>query len=73
MQPSGSSRTGGAKVSSYGMSDAIGPVYLKERPGSEMPTRIDVEVVKPLKDAYARMKFVLKKVFEIYMTLNTMA
>ncbi|KAF5756266.1 putative peptidase M41 [Helianthus annuus] len=54
----------------YGMSDAIGPVYLKERPGSEMPARIDVEVVKPLKDAYARMKFVLKKVFELYMTLN---
>ncbi|KAJ0448238.1 putative peptidase M41 [Helianthus annuus] len=56
----------------YGMSDAIGPIYfyLKERPGSEMPARIDVEVVKPLKDAYARMKFVLKKVFELYMTLN---
>ncbi|KAM0043518.1 hypothetical protein Hdeb2414_s0010g00342231 [Helianthus debilis subsp. tardiflorus] len=54
------------------MSDAIGPVYLKERPGSEMPARIGVEVVKPLKDAYARMKFVLKGYLK-YMTLNTMA
>lgn len=26
------------------MSDAIGPVHLKERPGSEMQTRIDAEV-----------------------------
>ncbi|KAI7734645.1 hypothetical protein M8C21_026333 [Ambrosia artemisiifolia] len=48
-------------VSSYGMSDAIGPVYLKERPGSEMQARIDAEVVKLLKDAYARVKSLLKK------------
>ncbi|XP_076956885.1 ATP-dependent zinc metalloprotease FTSH 11, chloroplastic/mitochondrial-like [Bidens hawaiensis] len=48
-------------VSSYGMSDAIGPVYLKERPGSEMQTRIDAEVVKLLKEAYARVKSLLKK------------
>ncbi|KAK1415204.1 hypothetical protein QVD17_30977 [Tagetes erecta] len=48
-------------VSSYGMSDAIGPVHLKERPGSEMQTRIDAEVVKLLKDAYDRVKFLLKK------------
>ncbi|KAL8217869.1 hypothetical protein R6Q57_021242 [Mikania cordata] len=48
-------------VSSYGMSDAIGPVHLKERPGSEMQTRIDAEVVKLLKDAYDRVKSLLKK------------
>ncbi|KAI3818029.1 hypothetical protein L1987_11831 [Smallanthus sonchifolius] len=48
-------------VSSYGMSDAIGPIHLKERPGSEMQTRIDAEVVKLLKDAYDRVKSLLKK------------
>lgn len=32
------------KVSSCGMSDAIGPVHIKERPSSEMQSRIDAEV-----------------------------
>ena len=32
------------KVSSCGMSDVIGPVHIKERPGSEMQSRIDAEV-----------------------------
>ncbi|XP_073115064.1 ATP-dependent zinc metalloprotease FTSH 11, chloroplastic/mitochondrial-like isoform X2 [Elaeis guineensis] len=31
-------------VSTCGMSDAIGPVYVKERPSSEMQSRIDAEV-----------------------------
>lgn len=32
------------KVTSCGMSDTIGPVHLKDRPGSEMQSRIDAEV-----------------------------
>lgn len=32
------------KVSSCGMSDAIGPVHIKERPSSELQSRIDAEV-----------------------------
>ncbi|KAL8537897.1 hypothetical protein ACS0TY_000009 [Phlomoides rotata] len=48
-------------VSSCGMSDAIGPVHIKERPGSEMQSRIDAEVVKILREAYNRVKALLKK------------
>ncbi|KAJ6825826.1 ATP-dependent zinc metalloprotease FTSH 11, chloroplastic/mitochondrial isoform X1 [Iris pallida] len=48
-------------VSTCGMSDAIGPVYVKERPGSEMQSRIDAEVVKLLREAYERVKQLLKK------------
>lgn len=70
------------------MSDEIGPVHIKERPGSEMQSRIDAEVcfcyplqlrsvkyslsiliclpvsqvVKLLRDAYNRVKALLKKV-----------
>lgn len=32
------------QVSTCGMSDAIGPVYIKERPSSDMQSRIDAEV-----------------------------
>ncbi|XP_038987131.1 ATP-dependent zinc metalloprotease FTSH 9, chloroplastic/mitochondrial-like isoform X2 [Phoenix dactylifera] len=48
-------------VSTCGMSDALGPVYVKERPGPEMQSRIDAEVVKLLRDAYDRVKQLLKK------------
>ncbi|XP_068644466.1 ATP-dependent zinc metalloprotease FTSH 11, chloroplastic/mitochondrial-like [Aristolochia californica] len=48
-------------VSTCGMSDAIGPVYIKERPGSDMQSRIDAEVVKLLREAYDRVKRLLKK------------
>ncbi|CAI9092517.1 OLC1v1027773C1 [Oldenlandia corymbosa var. corymbosa] len=48
-------------VSTCGMSDAIGPVHIKERPGSEMQSRIDAEVVKLLREAYDRVKSLLKK------------
>lgn len=48
-------------VSSCGMSEAIGPVHMKERPGSEMQSRIDDEVVKLLREAYDRVKSLLKK------------
>lgn len=48
-------------VSSCGMSDAIGPVHIKERPSSEMQSRIDAEVVKLLRDAYDRVRALLKK------------
>uniref|UniRef100_A0A803L2Q5 AAA+ ATPase domain-containing protein n=1 Tax=Chenopodium quinoa TaxID=63459 RepID=A0A803L2Q5_CHEQI len=48
-------------VTSCGMSDAIGPVHIKERPGSDMQSRIDAEVVKLLRDAYDRVKALLKK------------
>lgn len=89
------------KVSNCGMSDAIGPVNIKERPSSEMQSRIDAEasvvnlytltknimfplfassskkcfiknkshtplpilqVVKLLREAYDRVKALLKKV-----------
>ncbi|KAF5731234.1 Cell division protease ftsH isoform 1 [Tripterygium wilfordii] len=48
-------------VSSCGMSEAIGPIHIKERPSSEMQSRIDAEVVKLLREAYDRVKAVLKK------------
>ncbi|CAA0812977.1 ATP-dependent zinc metalloprotease FTSH 11-chloroplastic/mitochondrial [Striga hermonthica] len=48
-------------VSSCGMSDSIGPVHLKERPSSEMQSRVDAEVVKLLREAYNRVKALLKK------------
>ncbi|KAA8540015.1 hypothetical protein F0562_026707 [Nyssa sinensis] len=48
-------------VSTCGMSDTIGPIHIKERPGSEMQTRIDAEVVKLLREAYDRVKALLKK------------
>ncbi|KAJ1378639.1 P-loop containing nucleoside triphosphate hydrolase, partial [Sesbania bispinosa] len=66
-------------VSNCGMSDAIGPVHLKEKPSSEMQSRIDAEasvmnlyilckilmmknhVVKLLREAYDRVKALLKK------------
>ncbi|XP_062027746.1 ATP-dependent zinc metalloprotease FTSH 11, chloroplastic/mitochondrial [Rosa rugosa] len=48
-------------VSSCGMSDTIGPVHVKERPSSEMQSRIDAEVVKMLREAYDRVKVLLKK------------
>ncbi|XP_027351190.1 ATP-dependent zinc metalloprotease FTSH 11, chloroplastic/mitochondrial-like isoform X4 [Abrus precatorius] len=49
------------KVSICGMSDAIGPIRIKERPSSEMQSRIDAEVVKLLREAYDRVKALLKK------------
>ncbi|KAJ7965384.1 ATP-dependent zinc metalloprotease FTSH protein [Quillaja saponaria] len=48
-------------VSNCGMSDAIGPVHIKDRPSSEMQSRIDAEVVKLLREAYDRVKTLLKK------------
>ncbi|KAM0938464.1 putative peptidase M41, AAA+ ATPase domain, ATPase, AAA-type, core, peptidase, FtsH [Dioscorea sansibarensis] len=48
-------------VSTCGMSDTIGPVYVKERPGAEMQSRIDAEVVKLLREAYDRVKGLLRK------------
>ncbi|KAJ8747856.1 hypothetical protein K2173_013024 [Erythroxylum novogranatense] len=48
-------------VSNCGMSDAIGPVHIKEQSSSEMQSQIDAEVVKILREAYDRVKFLLKK------------
>ncbi|XP_023642593.1 ATP-dependent zinc metalloprotease FTSH 11, chloroplastic/mitochondrial [Capsella rubella] len=48
-------------VSSCGMSEAIGPVHIKERPSSDMQSRIDAEVVKLLREAYERVKSLLKR------------
>nr|AVY91714.1 FtsH protease [Saccharum hybrid cultivar SP80-3280]AVY91722.1 FtsH protease [Saccharum hybrid cultivar SP80-3280] len=48
-------------VSNCGMSEAIGPVHVKERPSVEMQSRIDAEVVKLLREAYGRVKRLLKK------------
>ncbi|CAL9051149.1 unnamed protein product [Musa banksii] len=49
-------------VSTCGMSDAIGPVYVKERPGSELQSRIDAEVLKLLREACDRVRRLLQKV-----------
>ncbi|KAK4743600.1 hypothetical protein SAY87_009912 [Trapa incisa] len=48
-------------VSNCGMSNAIGPVHIKERPSAEMQSRIDAEVLKLLREAYERVKALLKK------------
>ncbi|KAF5743471.1 ATP-dependent zinc metalloprotease FTSH 11 chloroplastic/mitochondrial [Tripterygium wilfordii] len=48
-------------VSNCGMSEAIGPIHIKERPSSEMQSCIDAEVVKLLREAYDRVKALLKK------------
>ncbi|KAF2315501.1 hypothetical protein GH714_039954 [Hevea brasiliensis] len=48
-------------VSNCGMSDTIGPVHIKEQPSSELQSRIDAEVVKLLREAYGRVKALLKK------------
>lgn len=48
-------------VSACGMSDTIGPVHVKEHSGSDMQSRIDSEVVKLLREAYDRVKALLKK------------
>lgn len=48
-------------VSTCGMSDAIGPVYIKERPSAGMQSKIDAEVVRILREAYERVKTLLKK------------
>ncbi|KAL1314962.1 hypothetical protein HN51_041765 [Arachis hypogaea] len=48
-------------VSNCGMSDAIGPIHIKERPSSEMQSRIDAEVVRLLREAYDRVKALLRK------------
>nr|QKY65092.1 chloroplast ATP-dependent zinc metalloprotease FTSH11 [Passiflora oerstedii] len=48
-------------VSNCGMSDAVGPVHIIDRPSSDMQSRIDAEVVKLLREAYDRVKTLLKK------------
>ncbi|XP_062073481.1 ATP-dependent zinc metalloprotease FTSH 11, chloroplastic/mitochondrial isoform X1 [Humulus lupulus] len=48
-------------VSNCGMSDTIGPIHIKERPSSDMQSRIDAEVMKLLREAYDRVKVLLKK------------
>nr|QKY65069.1 chloroplast ATP-dependent zinc metalloprotease FTSH11 [Passiflora biflora] len=48
-------------VSNCGMSDAVGPVHIMDRPSSDMQSRIDAEVVKLLREAYGRVKILLKK------------
>ncbi|KAL0382420.1 UNVERIFIED_CONTAM: ATP-dependent zinc metalloprotease FTSH 11, chloroplastic/mitochondrial [Sesamum calycinum] len=48
-------------VATCGMSDEIDPVHFKKRPGSEMESRIDAEVVKLLGAAYNRVKALLEK------------
>nr|QKY65080.1 chloroplast ATP-dependent zinc metalloprotease FTSH11 [Passiflora auriculata] len=48
-------------VSNCGMSDAVGPVHITDRPSSDMQSRIDAEVVRLLREAYDRVKALLKK------------
>ncbi|CAN6579659.1 unnamed protein product [Malus baccata var. baccata] len=56
-------------VSNCGMSNVIGPVHIKDRPSPEMQSRIDAEVVKLLREAYDRVKALLKKHEEALHTL----
>ncbi|XP_009371184.2 ATP-dependent zinc metalloprotease FTSH 11, chloroplastic/mitochondrial [Pyrus x bretschneideri] len=56
-------------VSNCGMSNIIGPVHIKDRPSPEMQSRIDAEVVKLLREAYDRVKALLKKHEEALHTL----
>ncbi|CAN1267667.1 ATP-dependent zinc metalloprotease FTSH 11, chloroplastic/mitochondrial [Linum perenne] len=49
------------KVSSCGMSDEIGPVRIKDRASSRMQSQVDAEVGKLLREAYERVKVLLKK------------
>lgn len=48
-------------VSNCGMSNAIGPVHVKERPSVDMQSRIDAEVGRLLREAYERVTHLLKK------------
>ncbi|VFQ77637.1 unnamed protein product [Cuscuta campestris] len=48
-------------VASCGMSDTIGPIHIKERAGADTLSRIDAEVAKLLREAYDRVKVLLKK------------
>ncbi|CAN1189387.1 ATP-dependent zinc metalloprotease FTSH 11, chloroplastic/mitochondrial [Linum perenne] len=48
-------------VSSCGMSDEIGPVRIKDRASSRMQSQVDAEVGKLLREAYERVKVLLKK------------
>lgn len=48
-------------VSTCGMSEIIGPIYIKDKTSSEMQSRIDAEVVKLLREAYDRVRALLKK------------
>ncbi|XP_057818178.2 ATP-dependent zinc metalloprotease FTSH 11, chloroplastic/mitochondrial isoform X2 [Cryptomeria japonica] len=49
-------------VSSCGMSDLIGPIYVKENASGDMQSKIDAEVMRLLKEAYMRVKILLKKI-----------
>ncbi|VFQ72665.1 unnamed protein product [Cuscuta campestris] len=48
-------------VASCGMSDTIGPIHIKERASADTLSRIDAEVAKLLREAYDRVKVLLKK------------
>lgn len=51
-------------VSECGMSDRVGPIFIAlddQRPGQEIQRTIDAEVVRLLREAYERVKTLLKK------------
>ncbi|KAI5070565.1 hypothetical protein GOP47_0014908 [Adiantum capillus-veneris] len=51
-------------VSECGMSESVGPIYIavdEQRPSQEIQRNIDAEVVRLLKEAYERVKLLLKK------------
>lgn len=51
-------------VSECGMSDSVGPIFIavdEPRPSQEIQRNIDAEVVRLLKEAYERVKALLKK------------
>jgi hypothetical protein len=44
------------------MSDLVGPIFISDSPGGDFQKKIDSEVMRLLKEAYARVRKLLSKV-----------
>lgn len=49
-------------VTECGMSDVVGPIFVADSPGGDFQKKIDGEVMRLLKEAYARVRKLLAKV-----------
>jgi ATP-dependent Zn protease len=49
-------------VTECGMSDVVGPIFISDSPGGDFQKKIDSEVMRLLKEAYARVRKLLSKV-----------
>lgn len=47
------------------MSDVVGPIFISDSPGGDFQKKIDSEVMRLLKEAYARVRKLLSKVSAI--------